>query len=77
MRGSVRLITVLGLIALVPAAVGAAPVHRLEVALCDGAGTISIPLDGNDIPGAQQPGCCAKGCHTGPMRKRGKRAARA
>jgi hypothetical protein len=79
MRASIRLATVLGLVALVPAAVGAAPAHQdghLTVALCDGSGaarTVSVPLGHPDIPGAEQPGCCAKGCHTGGGRKRGKR----
>ncbi|MDE1917782.1 MAG: hypothetical protein KGJ57_09815 [Sphingomonadales bacterium] len=78
MRGGVRLVTVLGLVALVPAAVGAAPAHdgdKLTLAVCDGLGgarTISVPLGHQDIPGAEQPGCCAKGCQTG-TRKKGRR----
>ena len=60
---------VLGLIALLPAAVGAAPVRGvLTVAVCGG-GAVAVPLGHQDIPGAEQPGCCAKGCHTGARRK--------
>jgi hypothetical protein len=79
MRAGIRLVTVLGLIALMPAAVGAAPAHdggHLTVPLCDGNGTartVSIPVGQQDIPGAEQPGCCAKGCQTGSARKRGRR----
>lgn len=68
-----RAIVLLGLIALLPAAVGAAPEqgHR-AVPVCGGGARV-IPLGHQDVPGAQQPGCCAKGCQTGG-RKRGKRA---
>ncbi len=69
----------LGLAALLPAALNAGPVaaRAILVQLCSGSGEarlVAMPL-GN---GAPQPGdgaapCCAKGCHTGGSRKRGAR----
>lgn len=69
-----RLRMVLGVIALLPAAVNAAPVHAGSLALpvCSGDGivrTVTIPAPSGDIPGREQPGCCAKGCHTGSRKK--------
>ncbi len=57
-----------GLIALVPAALNAAPVHgtNLTLPLCDGGvahGAVTVPLGHAPLPGADQAGCCAKGCH--------------
>jgi len=54
----------LGLIALVPAAVGAA--------LCGG-GSVALSVGRHEVPGAPQPGCCAKGCHTGRSRRKARR----
>lgn len=74
-----RLIALFGLVALFPAAVGAAPHaaggQNVAVLLCAGDGivrSISRPLGHGEVPGAEQPGCCAKGCHNGGARKRGK-----
>ena len=75
-----RLARIFALVALVPAAVNAAPAHagnmgRLTVPLCAGDGlvrTVSVPVGHRDIPGSDQPGCCAKGCQSGSSRKRGK-----
>ncbi|HET9630172.1 MAG TPA: hypothetical protein VFP14_11900 [Novosphingobium sp.] len=66
----------LGLVALVPAALNAAPAAdaALAVPLCSGDGlahVVSIPLPSRGVPGGEQPGCCAKGCHAG--RGRGSR----
>jgi len=63
----------LGLIALVPAAVGAAPVRAaLSVPLCGG-GSVALSVGRHEVPGAPQPGCCAKGCHTGRSRRKARR----
>ena len=64
----------LGIIALVPAALNIAPAaHGMTVALCTGDGavrTITLPLPGDGtLPGKEQPGCCAKACHTGSRKK--------
>lgn len=68
----------LGIIALVPAALNIAPAaHGMTVALCTGDGaarTITLPPAGNGpgdgtLPGKEQPGCCAKACHTGSRKK--------
>jgi hypothetical protein len=74
-----RWVALFGMIALSPAAVGAAP-HAADgrtvtVPLCSGDGIVrsmTMPLGHGDVPGAEQPGCCAKGCHNGGARKRGK-----
>lgn len=72
-----RLTLALGLVALLPAAVGATPARTaLEVPVCGG-GMVTLPLAQQEIPGAQQPGCCAKGCHTGGARRRQRRFDRA
>ena len=59
-----------GILALVPAAFNVSPaaVHGLAVPLCTGDGaarTVTVPMPVRDLPGGDQPGCCAKGCHTG------------
>ena len=68
----------LGILALVPAALNVSPVaaHGIAVPLCSGGGllrTVMLPAaggsSGQDIPGKAQPGCCAKGCHTGCRKK--------
>ncbi|MBC2670709.1 hypothetical protein ACFOON_02685 [Novosphingobium piscinae] len=64
----------MGLLALLPAALNTSPARAgaLAVAVCSGDGltrTISLPLSGEDPPGREQPGCCAKGCHTGSRKK--------
>lgn len=63
----------LALAALVPAAVNPSLLLRAEeisVTLCGG-GSVSIPLD-NPLPGSNGAACCAKGCHTGEQRKKGR-----
>ncbi|HWU03331.1 MAG TPA: hypothetical protein VN222_11385 [Novosphingobium sp.] len=72
-------ISLLGLLALVPAALNASPAAArgvLAVPLCAGDGaarTVNVPVGPQDVPGAEQPGCCAKGCQSGSARKRAKR----
>jgi len=74
-----RLYHLIGLVALLPAALNASPASahsQLAVPLCTGDGvarTVSVPVGPQDIPGRQVPGCCVKGCHAGGERKRGKR----
>ncbi len=58
---------VFGIVALLPAALNAAPAHTatLAVPLCEGGvahGVVSVPL-GRPLPGADPAGCCAKGCY--------------
>jgi hypothetical protein len=65
--------TILGLIALVPAACNAPVVsaRTLAMPLCNGDGRVlatPLPLDG--APAGDAAPCCAKGCHSG-CRKRG------
>jgi len=68
-----------GIVTLLPAALNATPVQAqsaLTARLCTGDGavrTIQIPVGNTGIPGSDQPGCCAKGCHSGSSRKRGVR----
>lgn len=66
----------LGLIALVPAALNAAPAaaRGVEVPICSGDGvarTVTVPIPGGQLPGRTDSGCCAKGCHTGSRKKDG------
>lgn len=68
----------LGMIALIPAALNVAPAaaHGLAVPLCTGDGTartVTVPVPSQGLPGGDQPGCCAKGCHTGSRKKAGPR----
>lgn len=71
----IRPLALFGLIALAPAAVGAAPLAAPAsetVLLCIGDGlnhSVSIPL-APKVPGKDQGPCCAKGCHSGQSRKR-------
>ncbi|GAC1413542.1 MAG: hypothetical protein NVSMB69_15840 [Novosphingobium sp.] len=63
-----RLPAFLGIVALIPAALNAAPAHAstLALPLCDGGvahGVVSVPLGHSPLPGADTAGCCAKGCH--------------
>ena len=63
-----------GLVALVPAAfnVGPAAAHGVAVPLCTGDGVarvVTMPVPSQNLPGGDQPGCCAKGCHTGSRKK--------
>lgn len=69
-----------GIIALVPAALNAAPAHAttlgqmLTVPLCEGGvahGAVSVPL-GRRLPATEPTGCCAKGCHGSRKRTGGK-----
>ena len=64
-----------GLVALIPAALNAAPVatHGLSVPICTGDGrthAIELPGAPGGNPGKDQSGCCVKGCHAGGSRKR-------
>ncbi|MBU6266166.1 MAG: hypothetical protein KGN34_01415 [Sphingomonadales bacterium] len=65
-----------GLVSLLPAAVNTTPGHSaqtLVASLCTGDGvarTLQIPVGRTGLPGGEQPGCCAKGCHSGASRKR-------
>lgn len=64
----------LGIVALVPAALNVAPAaaHGLAVPLCTGDGaarTVTVPVPSRELPGGDQPGCCAKACHTGSRKK--------
>jgi len=65
----------LGLIALVPAALNiAVPAHaEITVLLCKGDGTsqlVTLPI-GSGLPApATENGCCVKACHGGSSRKR-------
>ncbi len=66
--------TVLGLLALVPAALNASPggAGTLSIPVCTGDGvarTVTVPLPSGELPGREQPGCCAKGCHTGSRKR--------
>jgi hypothetical protein len=72
-----RLALALGLVALLPAAVGAAPTRAALMAPLCGGGVVTLPLSQQEIPGAEQPGCCAKGCHTGGARRKHRRFDRA
>lgn len=65
-----------GLIALIPAALNAAPASArvLTMMVCTGDGQpreVSVPLPGRGLPGADGGVCCAKGCHSPSSRKRG------
>jgi hypothetical protein len=69
-----KLRPILAALAMVPAALNVAPAaaHGLVVPLCDGAGgsaSVTLPAPSGEIPGKDQPGCCAKGCHTGQRKK--------
>lgn len=64
-----------GLIALIPAALNAAPAHAgtLTLRLCDGGvahGGVTVPLGSGSLPGAETAGCCAKGCQESRKRSR-------
>lgn len=64
----------LGLLALVPAALNTTPGHAgaLVLPLCSGDGqvrTVSQPAPSGEVPGREQPGCCAKACHTDSRKK--------
>ena len=74
-----RVLQTFALVALLPAALNAAPASAraggVAVPLCTGDGaarTVRLPLGRPDIPGADMPGCCAKGCQSGGARKRAK-----
>lgn len=63
-----------GLLALIPAALNVAPAaaQGMAVPLCTGDGaarTVTVPVPSGNLPGGDQPGCCAKGCHTGSRKK--------
>lgn len=64
----------IGLVALIPAALNVSPAaaHGLAVPLCTGDGAarlVTVPVPSRNLPGGDQPGCCAKGCHTGTRKK--------
>lgn len=65
-----------GLLALLPAALNVSPAtaRGLLVPLCSGNGlaesVLLVPAGGTpEVPGKEQPGCCAKACHTGSRKK--------
>jgi len=68
-----------GLVSLLPAAVNTTPGHSAQTllaSLCSGDGVVrslQIPVGRTGLPGGDQPGCCAKGCHSGSTRKRNAR----
>jgi len=69
-----RITAMVGIFALIPAAFNVSPAsaHGLAVPLCTGDGavrTITVPVPARELPGGDQPGCCAKGCHTGGRKK--------
>lgn len=64
----------IGLVALIPAALNAAPMRAgiLSIPVCTGDGlvrSVTLPLGPAELPGGDQPGCCSKGCHTGERKK--------
>ena len=64
----------LGLLALLPAALNTSPAQAggLSIPVCTGDGqvrSVTVPLPSGELPGRDQPGCCAKGCHTGSRKK--------
>ena len=59
-------------LALIPAMSGslvAADRTAVTLALCGG-GAVSVPTGPVQVPGGENAPCCAKGCHSGPSRKR-------
>lgn len=67
--------TLFALAALLPAALNTSPAGAASrlVPLCTGDGVVrqvSVPLGPVKLPGGDDPGCCAKGCHAGGNRKR-------
>jgi hypothetical protein len=63
-------------IAVIPAMTGpvAAETGRvMMIALCGG-GAMAVPMDQAPAPGQGNSPCCAKGCHSGPTRKKASRA---
>lgn len=72
-----RIFSLLGLLALIPAAFNPAPGKAsptgMVVPICrDGkaAGSIIVPLEPQLPPARDGEGCCVKGCHGGSSRKR-------
>lgn len=74
-----RLDILFGIVSLLPAAVNTTPGHAAQsllASLCTGDGvvrTMQLPVGRTGLPGGEQPGCCAKGCHSGASRKRSSR----
>ena len=76
-----KLVSLFGLIAMIPAALNASAPRSsagaITVLLCRGNGvaeTVTVPLRGGaPLPGHGDDGggCCAKGCHAAGSRKRG------
>ncbi|WP_298196248.1 hypothetical protein [Novosphingobium sp.] len=74
MTRPIRRRVLLGLLALLPAALNTSPAEAgaLSIPVCSGDGqgrSVSVPLSPGEVPGRDQPGCCAKGCHTGSRKK--------
>ncbi|MES2493137.1 MAG: hypothetical protein V4579_07660 [Pseudomonadota bacterium] len=71
-----KLAVLLGIVALVPAALNVSPAARaLTVPVCTGerpADAVSIPLPDGGQRRDEGPGCCAKACHTGSRKKSSK-----
>lgn len=74
-----KLITIFGIVALLPAALNTTPASahgQLSAPLCTGDGiarTITVPVGQTGLPSSDPPGCCTKGCHSGRARKTTKR----
>ncbi len=67
-----NLITRFGLLALVPAAFNVSSAAALTVPVCTGDGQVrsmTLPLDGPQLPGGDGAMCCAKGCHAGSRKR--------
>lgn len=68
-----RLVSLFGLVAILPALVNASPsAAAISVPLCTGDGafrSISLPIVPR-VPGSDDSPCSAKGCHSGNARKR-------
>jgi hypothetical protein len=71
----VKLISAFALVALLPAAMNAAPAAAsVNVTLCSGTGqarSVSVPVSPGAPARQGDDGCCVKGCHAGSSRKRG------
>ena len=67
---------ILGLIALIPAALNASSAQAggfITMPLCTGDGqvrSVTVPIGQDQGPMPPGEGCCAKGCHTGGSRKK-------
>ena len=72
---TLRVVSLFGLVAMIPATLNAAPAAgaTMAVPVCTGDGlvhVVRVPVGQPDGPGQGQTGCCVKGCHAGGSRKR-------